>query len=53
MKPTSTSEFRIRKQSQHVNGVADSLPSGSGSLDVQQGRQRLPLAHPLRTLELS
>jgi hypothetical protein len=27
-------------QSQHGNGVADSLPSGSGNLDVQLGRQR-------------
>ena len=38
----------IRKQSQHVNGVADSLPSGSGNVDVQLERQRLAFAHPLR-----
>src|SRR5450759_1466296 len=35
------------------NGVADSLPLGSGNLDVQLGRQRLPLAHPRRTVVLS
>jgi hypothetical protein len=38
--------------SHHGNGVADSLPSGSGNLDVQLGRQRLPLAYLLRTLKL-
>jgi hypothetical protein len=37
---------------QHGNAVADSLPSGSGDLDVHLGRQRLPLAYLLRTLEL-
>jgi len=37
---------------QHGNGVADSLPLGSGNLDVHLGRQRLPFAHPLRTLVL-
>ena len=26
-----------------MNGVADSLPSGSGNLDVRLGRQRLPI----------
>jgi hypothetical protein len=36
------------KLSQHWNGVADSLPSGSGNLEVQVGRQRLPFAHPLQ-----
>ena len=36
---------------QHGNGVADSLPSGSGNLDVHLGRQRLPLAHPLQPHE--
>ena len=40
-------------QSQDGNGVADSLPSGSGNLDVQLGRQQLPIAHSLGTLELS
>jgi len=39
-------------QCQHGNRVADSLPSGSGDLDVHLGRQRLPLAYLLRTLEL-
>jgi hypothetical protein len=34
---------------QHGNGVADSLPSGSGNLDVQLGRRRLPVANPLCT----
>ena len=34
-----------------MNGVADSLPSGSGNLDVQLGRHWLPFAHPLQTLE--
>jgi hypothetical protein len=34
-------------QCQHRNGVADSLPLGSGNLDLQQGR-RLPLAGPPR-----
>jgi hypothetical protein len=37
----------------HGNGVADSLPSGSGNLDVQLGRVRLPLAHPLLTIVLN
>jgi|SRR5580700_9828563 hypothetical protein len=37
--------------SQHGNGVADSLPSGSGNLDLQLWRQRLPFAHPLQPLE--
>jgi hypothetical protein len=32
---------------QHGNGVADSLPSGSGNLDVQLGRHRLPFPYPL------
>jgi len=40
-------------QSQPGNGVADSLPSGSGNLDVHPGRQGLPLTHPLHTLDLS
>jgi hypothetical protein len=31
--------------------MADSLPSGSGNLDVQPGRQRLPLVHQLQPLE--
>jgi hypothetical protein len=39
-------------QSQHGNGVDDSLPSGSGNLDVTLGRQRLPFAHPLRDRDL-
>jgi DNA-binding phage protein len=39
--------------SQHGNGVADSLPFGSGNLDVQLGRQRLPFAYALCALELS
>jgi hypothetical protein len=38
-------------QSQHGNGVADSLPSGSGNLDVYLGRQWLPLAYPMQTLK--
>ena len=38
--------------SQYGNGVADSLPSGSGNLDVQLGRQRLPFANPPLALEL-
>jgi len=28
-------------------GVGDSLPSGSGNLNIHLGRQRLPFAHPL------
>jgi hypothetical protein len=36
-------------QCQHGNGVADSLPLGSGDLDVQLGR-RLPVARPPRCL---
>ena len=31
--------------------MADSPPSGSGNLNVQQGRQRLPVADPLQPLE--
>jgi hypothetical protein len=38
---------------QRGNGIAESLHLGSGNLDVQLGRQRLPLSHPLRTLKLS
>jgi hypothetical protein len=38
---------------QHGNGVADPLPLGSGNLDVHMGRQRLPLANPFCTLNLS
>jgi hypothetical protein len=35
---------------QRRNGVADSLPLGSGNLDLRLGPQRLPLAHPLQSL---
>jgi len=38
---------------QRGNGIAESLHLGSGNLDVQLGRKRLSLAHPLRTLKLS
>jgi len=38
---------------QNGNGVIDSLPLESGNLDVQLGRQRLTLAHPLCTVVLS
>jgi hypothetical protein len=47
--------WRIRQlrdkwtQRQHGNGVADSLPSGPGDLDVQLGR-RLPVERPPRCL---
>jgi hypothetical protein len=37
---------------QHGNGVADSLPSGSGNLDVQLKSRWSPLAYPLHKLEL-
>jgi len=33
------------------NGVDDSLPSGSGNVGVQLGRQRLPLAHLLQPFQ--
>jgi hypothetical protein len=36
---------------QRGNGITDSLPSGSGNLYVQPGRQRMPFAHPLRDRE--
>src|ERR1700722_17743814 len=38
-------------RSQHRNGIADSLPSGSGNLDTHLGLQRLPLADALQPLE--
>jgi hypothetical protein len=37
---------------QRGSGVADSLPLGSGNLDVRLGGQWLLLAHALRTIEL-
>src|ERR1700674_3337311 len=40
-------------RSPHGNGVADSLPSGSGNLDVQLGRERLPFPLALRKLDSS
>jgi hypothetical protein len=33
------------------HGVADSLPSGTGNLDVHLGRQRLPPDYPLQPVE--
>ena len=38
---------------QRGNGIADSLPSGSGNLNIHLGRQRLRFEHALHSLELS
>jgi hypothetical protein len=43
-----TAEWRL---SQYGNGVADSLPSGLGNLDLQLGRRWMPLTQPLQTFE--
>ena len=36
---------------QRGNGIADSVPSGSGNLKTHIRKQRLPFAHPLQPFE--